>query len=502
MESKQYYLRDIRDALNGKEPSLAGVSGNSDVKYLKEIADAIRQGGGMSDDNDKVKQLPTDSEDNKEYRVLLSKNDNDTTETDFSRKDGKLTYNPHTKKLKIYGTNEGDGVSINDHIVETKWGSFTGRMHTGVISTTLSNDEKQVAAGLQSMGETPNVYTSETLFDETTHQQTSYKMAALTPDDVQLYGEGNTWDGEHSSLKDALAGGGGNKTIFGVGRPMPNIGEVGDTYVQVAEVTSFRFFKFICYDAANTDYALEMSRIEFLKDDDTLYDWSSNGVNCSIDAQYSMDGSPFNMFDGDVNTQLLSSSVNPSNPHTISICLTKPINIAQFNRFRFYNSRYWNRAPVTFKLMASNDGIKWTELLSETNYQRVEENYTIGYTGTFNIDSHSETVISDKYIKGNGVWYKETSGVKEVFRAEFILGGVNPASYYKTVTIPLLKKYDNPIVGVLNAINMDEKGWVATVIPNTVIYDPSYDNYIQFTMYSGTTANHRWIIDFEISDTE
>lgn len=46
MESKQYYLRDIRDAINGKEPSMAGVNGNSDVKYLKDIADAIRQGVG------------------------------------------------------------------------------------------------------------------------------------------------------------------------------------------------------------------------------------------------------------------------------------------------------------------------------------------------------------------------------------------------------------------------------------------------------------------------
>jgi hypothetical protein len=207
------------------------------------------------------------------------------------------------------------------------------------------------------------------------------------------------------------------------------------------------------------------------------------------------------MFDGDVNTQLLSSNINPSNPHTISICLTRPIDITEYTRFRFYNSRYWNRAPVTFKLMASNDGIRWTELLSETNYQRVEENYAIGYTGTFDVDSYSETVINDKYIKGNGVWHKETSGVKEVFRAEFILGGTSQADNNKVVIIPLLKRYDNPIVGILNSINMVEKGWLVNVLPNSVIYDPD-DNSIQFVMYSGTTANHRWIIDFEISDTE
>lgn len=475
MESKQYYLRDIRDALNGKGPSMAGVNGNSDVKYLKEIADAIRQGGGMSDDNDKVKQIPTNSE-NKDYRVLLSKSDNDTQETDFAHKDGNLLFNPQSKSLEVHRTS-----GINNY--KGSYGSEFGKVE-------FSDGENTRSAGVQVIGSDAYTYASK-----------NGKTAAMGSDDIILSGEGNTWDGEHTSLKDALAGGGGNKTIFGVGRPTPNIGNVGDTYVQVGVITTFRFFKFICYDAANTDYALEISRIEFLKDNDTLYDWSSNGVNCSIDAAYSGDGSPFNMFDGDVNTQLLSSSVNPSNPHTISICLTKPIDIAVFNRFRFYNSRYWNRAPVTFKLMASNDGIKWTELLSETNYQRVEENYAIGYTGTFDIDSYSAEVINDKFIKGNGVWYKETSGVKEVFRAEFILGGVNPASNIKTVKIPLLKKYDNPIVGKLNAVNMDENGWAANVIPNTVIYDP-YNSSIQFNMYSGTTANHRWIIDFEISDTE
>ena len=206
MESKQYYLRDIRDAINGKEPSMAGINGNSDVKYLKDIADAIRQGGGMSDDNDKVKQLPT-NDDNKEYRVLLSKNDNDTTETDFSHKDGKLTYNPHTRHLTIHGTNEGDGVSIGDTTIESKWGSFTGRLNDSVISTTLNNDEKIASAGIQSMGSYPRLYVSLTTKDEETQQILSDKVVYIRPDDIVA--SGHTWDGEHTSLKDALAGGGG-----------------------------------------------------------------------------------------------------------------------------------------------------------------------------------------------------------------------------------------------------------------------------------------------------
>ena len=50
----------------------------------------------LADQN--VKQSPTT--DNKDYRVLLSKSDNDTEETDIARKNTNLKYNPSTGNLQ------------------------------------------------------------------------------------------------------------------------------------------------------------------------------------------------------------------------------------------------------------------------------------------------------------------------------------------------------------------------------------------------------------------
>lgn len=61
-ESKSAYLRDIRDALNGKASDLkSGTNGETEAKYLKDIAKAIRSSGidpsipkVTDDDNGKI----------------------------------------------------------------------------------------------------------------------------------------------------------------------------------------------------------------------------------------------------------------------------------------------------------------------------------------------------------------------------------------------------------------------------------------------------------------
>ena len=174
MESKQTYLRDIRDAIKGKERSMAGVSGNDEAKYLKDIADAIRENGGgggsagvtdvkvngssvvtdkvanITETDRKVKQTPVDTG---IFNLLLANSYGDFEETAGAKKVGDLGYNVATK--------------------------------------TMTN---------------PGVYAA-TAKDETTN--TDYH-AELTPDDVELYSQNqsqkpNTWDGTNTSLKAALA---------------------------------------------------------------------------------------------------------------------------------------------------------------------------------------------------------------------------------------------------------------------------------------------------------
>lgn len=73
----------------------------------------------LADQN--VKQSPTTSSDNSDYRVLLSKSANDTEETDISRKDTNLKYNPSTGNLqttKLNGNTVPSG-SGNDTLAKT-----------------------------------------------------------------------------------------------------------------------------------------------------------------------------------------------------------------------------------------------------------------------------------------------------------------------------------------------------------------------------------------------
>ena len=69
----------------------------------------------LADQN--VKQSPTT--DNKDYRVLLSKSDNDTEETDIARKNTNLKYNPSTGNLQATKLNGNTIPSGSDTIALT-----------------------------------------------------------------------------------------------------------------------------------------------------------------------------------------------------------------------------------------------------------------------------------------------------------------------------------------------------------------------------------------------
>lgn len=71
----------------------------------------------LADQN--VKQSPTTSSDNSDYRVLLSKSANDTEETDISRKDTNLKYNPSTGNLQTTKLNGNTVPSGSDTIALT-----------------------------------------------------------------------------------------------------------------------------------------------------------------------------------------------------------------------------------------------------------------------------------------------------------------------------------------------------------------------------------------------
>lgn len=184
MDTEQRYLRDIRDAIKGDEKrSSMQSNGNEKAKYLKDIADAIREnGGGSHDGNDKVKQTPIQ---NGVFDVLLSKSasgEGEKTEGANKSQKYKLKCSTHGGYLTMEGP--------------TGFGDNTG------------------AASLES-GSNPGVSAQKiTTVDEggTSYQRRDAIKVNL--DDIVLssnkMGGGsvdnpNTWDGTNTSLKAALA---------------------------------------------------------------------------------------------------------------------------------------------------------------------------------------------------------------------------------------------------------------------------------------------------------
>lgn len=107
----------------------------------------------------KVKQEPSGSSTYGSYRVLLSKSDNDTEETDTVYKGKGLTYNPSSGQLELILA-PNTGVYFN---------AYDGEI---VARSQINNSSRRMS---------------------------------INGDDIELSGSGNTWDGTHTSLKDAIA---------------------------------------------------------------------------------------------------------------------------------------------------------------------------------------------------------------------------------------------------------------------------------------------------------
>lgn len=76
----------------------------------------------LADQN--VKQSPTTSSDNSDYRVLLSKSANDTEETDISRKDTNLKYNPYSGELNTSKLRAANGYFYGLSVTELQTAQY------------------------------------------------------------------------------------------------------------------------------------------------------------------------------------------------------------------------------------------------------------------------------------------------------------------------------------------------------------------------------------------
>ena len=126
----------------------------------------------LADQN--VKQSPTSSSDNSDYRVLLSKSANDTEETDISRKDTNLKYNPSTGNLqttKLNGNTVPSG-SGNDALAKLSDIPQAQTVETGSVFGALSFDGTdkivKLTADLLAAGQDANNLKSSAVYYITT----------------------------------------------------------------------------------------------------------------------------------------------------------------------------------------------------------------------------------------------------------------------------------------------------------------------------------------------
>lgn len=209
MESKQTYLRDIRDAIKGKERSMAGVSGNDEAKYLKDIADAIREnGGGGPDGNDKVKQVfISPSSSNQTLQLLFSNSSGYSDETDFAKK-GLLEYETRNQILKDSSFDGGNPSGVYSYSIDpenglTKTSKITNLKPNGDIK--YKNEYEMTITKFGTLGINHKYYDSV----DGEYGLKNDKTMTIYEDNIILSGfvgeVDNTWDGTNNSLKAALA---------------------------------------------------------------------------------------------------------------------------------------------------------------------------------------------------------------------------------------------------------------------------------------------------------
>ena len=231
MDTESRYLRDIRDAIKGiAKRSGMDVSGNAKTKYLKEIADAIREnGGGGKDGNDKVKQemIDTGSDDPIVFSESLS------TNTGFVGKSSHFTYSPGSKTVKL---TDGPAIPNKEAKITPESETFLNKIKTDVDESTY--DETRYSAkvstasngyGIQFIksdsttsnpagGPGPVTVEKTRAYTEIRHNAVAVtnidndpntgfnRTMTLKDDDIVMGGETpNTWDGTNTSLKSALA---------------------------------------------------------------------------------------------------------------------------------------------------------------------------------------------------------------------------------------------------------------------------------------------------------
>lgn len=211
----------------------------ADISKIKLPDGTIYDIKALNATDTKVEQIVTTNSDNNEYRVLLSGNANDTTETTAVRKPITLTYNCKTHTLSVIFVNAQGGISTGGQIeashvksrgavvAEGAVYSDNGIYGNQICARYYSDTDEDYVDTIQLDGDTGRIYCNSMsvidISDQYTPSKTSgnwsigsddgvyrikaYKMGNLVQISIAFHGNGNAVPSGSNGFVGAITGG-------------------------------------------------------------------------------------------------------------------------------------------------------------------------------------------------------------------------------------------------------------------------------------------------------
>ena len=512
------------EVLAGKLTVGVAPTNDMDVATKKYVDD----NAGTSTD-EKVKQM--DSSTSSNFRLLLSNSANDTTETAEVKKNATLTYNPGTQSLKVAKNNNanqhttiqsGGTITTNDplHVAGSQnylvdeygnrktsldhnidyYRSNNSQQFNGQIEANASYSEDD-ASGIMinvDMELTPNTFDPKLSFEKQVTDlgegTTTTKTVEYGVEDITL---SETWDGTHTSLKDAIANAGGGTTVVAnptgtatdtlnklqVGSDIYSVG--GGSGTTVVELTQVAYNALTQAEKENGDIYMVKDHNDVIVELTEPQTSSSTRVTASsymVDYNLQQYHYPFGAF----NRVSPTTWEYPTPGVTTETTWTPDISVDGTNSWiqyefdapvRMTSMKIWAFADYSgdttksFIIEGSNDGTTFTNILADGESScDITATLHQNYENIIDLDdTDSYTYVRLRSLEPMGASYQPTIFIDEIFIYGYGTTSVNRIYYMDT-------EYANTEVGSGSSgdsYSTDEQ-IVGTWIDDRPLYQKTY----------------------------
>lgn len=197
-----------------------------------------------------------------------------------------------------------------------------------------------------------------------------------------------------------------SNVTYGTAVPLPSSGANGDVYYRLNQLPSAQTgYKFIKLEikANKVLVSSAFDGFKFITADGTPMEWPSNAsVTCDVSCTYGADA----IFEEENPNKYVLTSAIP----TFVIELQDDLDIYTYSKYRWLTSPQAGNnmhEPVSWNLYLSQDGTNWTLVDSVKNADIPSVPGELAYSGDINVGDIVMGMITDIYVKANGIWTKE-----------------------------------------------------------------------------------------------